>query len=163
MEEEPLVVIIWEAMGEMLAHCQQTTKKRAGYFLRIEVVRSESKQTKYRPLQPYMDPNAVKDYARPWKQIVAFLVRTRGRENEGPRYQFHDRERRCFRQVIRKARRIRQRRVHREGCDQPQGSGNSSSSGNYRSSSAISQAVSSHRSQPSIRLIGLAASCLRLC
>ena len=155
-EQEPLVAIIWEAMGDMLQHCQQTTKEQAGYFLRIEVVRSEARQTKYRPLQPYMDPKAMKDYARPWKQIVAFFVRTRGRENEGPKYQFQRREQECFRKMMRKARRIRQRRVHREGRDRPGSSGSSSGS-------MTSHTVSSNRSHPSIRLIGLAAACLRFC
>ena len=51
-------------MNDMLYYCQQTVKKHAGYFLRIEVIRSEAKQTKYRPLQLYIDPEAMKDYAR---------------------------------------------------------------------------------------------------
>ena len=96
-ETEPLEAIVWEAMDEMLTHCQQTTKEQAGYFLRMEIMRSEAKQTKYRPLQPYLDPQAIKDYARPWKQIVAFFVRTRGREEEGPRYEFKGQEQEGFR------------------------------------------------------------------
>ena len=67
IEEEELVGIVWDAMDGMLQHCQQTVKQQAGYFLRMEAVRSEAKQTKYRLLQPYMDPHAMKDYARPWK------------------------------------------------------------------------------------------------
>ena len=62
--EEPLVAIVWDAINNMLHYCQQTVKKHAGYFLRIEVMRSKAKQTKYHPLQPYMDPEAMKDYAR---------------------------------------------------------------------------------------------------
>ena len=48
----------------MLYYCQQTVKKHAGYFLRIEVIRSKAKQTKYRLLQLYIDPKAIKDYVR---------------------------------------------------------------------------------------------------
>ena len=93
----------------MLYHCQQTVKKHAGYFLRIEVMRSEAKQTKYRPLQPYMDPEAMKDYARLWKQIVAFFVRTRARQDQGPVYRFRAQEQICFDDIIKRARRIRSR------------------------------------------------------
>ncbi|KAL8626052.1 hypothetical protein Q9189_008267 [Teloschistes chrysophthalmus] len=64
-EDEALVSIVWDAMDSMLRHSQQTVKKHAGYYLCMEVVRSEAKQTKYRPLQPYMHADAVKDYARP--------------------------------------------------------------------------------------------------
>ena len=47
----------------MLRHSQQMIKKHAKYYLRMEVMRSEAKQIKYRLLQPYMDPDVVKDYA----------------------------------------------------------------------------------------------------
>ena len=52
----------------------------------MEVMRSKTKQTKYRPLQPYMDPNAMKNYARPWKQIVVLFIRMRGWEQEEFKY-----------------------------------------------------------------------------
>lgn len=136
--EQPLVAIVWDAMNDM------TVKKHAGYFLRIEVVRSEAKQTKYRSLQPYMDPEAIKDYARPWKQIFASFVRTRARQDEGPVY----------------ARRIGSRRVRRAGRDRPGSSRSGSSnpaigtSSSGRSSVVLDQATS-------IRLQGLKAAYLR--
>ena len=42
-EEEELVGIVWDAMDGILQHCQQTVKQQAGYFLRMEAVRSEAK------------------------------------------------------------------------------------------------------------------------
>ena len=146
----------------MLHHCQQTVKKHAGYFLRIEVMRSEAKQTKYRPLQPYMDPEAIKDYARLWKQIVAFFVRTRARQDQGPVYRFRAQEQICFDDIIKRARRIRSRWVRRAGRDRPDSSSSGSSnpaistSSSGRSSAASDQATS-------IRLQGLKAAYLRFC
>ena len=93
----------------MLHYYQQTVKKYTGYFLRIEVIRSKAKQTKYRPLQPYMDPKAMKDYARLWKQIVAFFVRTQARQDQGPVYRFRAQEQIYFNDIIKRARRIRSR------------------------------------------------------
>ena len=66
-EEEPLVHIVWQAMDRMLRRSQQTVIEQAGYFMRMEAVRTEARQTKYRPLQPYMDAASVTDHARPWK------------------------------------------------------------------------------------------------
>ena len=162
--EEALVAIVWDAMNDMLHHCQQTVKKHTGYFLRIEVVRSEAKQTKYRPLQPYMDPDAMKDYARPWKQILAFFVRTRAREDEGPVYRFRGQEQVRFDDVMKRARRIRNQRIRHEGRDRP-----GSSSSGHGSSNAVAGTSSSSRGSAasdqatSIRLRGLKAACLRFC
>ena len=75
-EEELLASIIWDATDHILYHCQQTVKNKAFYYLRREVVRSKVKQTKCRPLQPYMDPDTFKDYARPWKKMIVYLVET---------------------------------------------------------------------------------------
>lgn len=147
-------------MNDMLHHCQQTVKKHAGYFLRIEVVRSEARQTKYRPLQPYMDPEAMKDYARPWKQIVAFFVRTRARQDEGPVYRFRGQEQTRFDDIIKRARLIRSRWVRRAGRDRPGSSGSGSSNPAIStSSSGRSSAVSDQAT--SIRLRGMKAACLR--
>ncbi|KAL8819264.1 MAG: hypothetical protein Q9223_002272, partial [Gallowayella weberi] len=164
-EHEPLVSIVWDAMDSMLRHSQQTVKKHAGYYLRIEVVRSEAKQTKYRPLQPYMHANAVKDYARPWKQIVAMFVRMRGRESEGPKYQFRAFEQKHFNEMIKQARRIRNRQVRREGRDRSISNTSSSSSGQSSATTDTSQSISSGASDQarSIRLRGLKAACLRFC
>lgn len=43
-DEEPLVAIVWDAMNDMIVHSQQTVKKHASYWLKIEVVRSEAKE-----------------------------------------------------------------------------------------------------------------------
>ena len=143
----------------MFHHCQQTVKNQAGYYLRMEVVRSEAKQTKYRPLQPYMDPDAFQDYARPWKQMMVLFVRMRGREDEGPRYRFREREQKYFGEIIQRARRIRNRCIRREGRDRP---GSSGSSGGLSSATAGSSSAASDASK-TVRLQGLPAAYLRFC
>ncbi len=175
-EEEPLACIVWQAMDRMLYHSQRTVKDHAGYFMRMEVVRTESKQTKYRPLQPYMDSNAATDYARPWKQIVVLFVRSHRQEEEGPRYRFNGLERVQFRKMIQIARRIHRRRVQRYGRDRPGSSGsdisrNSGSGGNSDHSSNNSNHYSNRGNSDGnsnddpipIRLSGLALHCLRFC
>ena len=128
----------------------------------MEVMRSEAKQTKYRPLQPYMDPNAIKDYARPWKQIVTLFVRMRGREQEGPKYWFRGPEQIYFNSMIKRARRVRSRRITREGRDRPSSSGSGSGSGSASSASSAGTRSSGLLDQAaSIRLYGLHAACLR--
>ena len=54
-KEKSLKLIVWDATGKMLRHSQATAKKKAGYYLRMEVVRSEVHQTRYRSLQAYID------------------------------------------------------------------------------------------------------------
>ena len=183
-DEEPLVTVVWNAMEEMLQHCQRTVKQQAGYYIRMEVVRSEVKQTKYRPLQPYMDPDAVKDYARPWKQIVVFFVRTqqgRRQEEEGlPPYELEAREQRYFNDMFKQAKRIRNRQNRRqvrfEAASEVSGEV-SSKVGRERSSdmSSSSDVSSDGSNDPNdfdgsrssqvdqIQLKGLPVACLRFC
>ena len=168
-EEEPVAFIVWQAMDRMLYHSQRTVKDHAGYFMRMEVVRTESKQTKYRPLQPYMDSTAATDYAHPWKQIVILFVRSHRQEEDRPPYRFNKLEGAQFRKMIQTARRIHRRRVQRYGRDRPRSSGsdmsrNSGSGGSsdYRSDHSNHDREDSDGPIP-IRLSGLALYCLRFC
>ena len=99
-EREPLVAVVWKGMEEMIEHCQWTTDKKVGYFIRMEAVRTEAAQTKYQPLQAYMDRASIVDHARPWKQMVAFFVCMQGRENEGPKYRLNEREKDAFEEMM---------------------------------------------------------------
>ena len=104
---EPLELVVWDAMKDMLRHCQHTTSEDAGYYLRMKVVRSEAHQTSYRPLQAYMNPRGFQDYARAWKQIVTFFVRTQTHtdqeKNTIPKYQLGEQEQKCFDDMIQQA------------------------------------------------------------
>ena len=87
--KEPTTAMIWKAMDDLLSHCQHNVANRVGYYARMEVVRTEKHQTKYQPLLPYKDLRAIKENGRPWKQMIAFFVRTR-REHDwaSPKYKF---------------------------------------------------------------------------
>jgi hypothetical protein len=38
-------------------------------FVRLEAIRTEKHQTRFQPLQPYMDKQSIGDHTRPWQQI----------------------------------------------------------------------------------------------
>ncbi|MCJ1386399.1 hypothetical protein MMC17_009525, partial [Xylographa soralifera] len=74
--KDPILATIWTAMDVMFKHCQESVVSRAGVFVRLEAVRTESHQTKYQPLQAYQEAGRVRANGRPWKQVVAFIIRT---------------------------------------------------------------------------------------
>ena len=75
-ESEPVLATIWRGMDEMIHHCQETVLHRVDLFVRMEAIRTKQHQTRYHPLQGYMDARAVREYSRPWKQIITFIGRT---------------------------------------------------------------------------------------
>ncbi|KAL8685459.1 MAG: hypothetical protein Q9218_007746, partial [Villophora microphyllina] len=164
-DEEPLVWMIWQAMEGLVKHSQATAVE-AGYYVRMEVVRTEKAQTKYQPLQPYMDKDSVVQHALPWKQMVAFFVRTRGREQEGPRYRFNEREKQELKRLVRRARTLLREQGKRTVGDRPSssGSGDSRSSQQSGQRSSSDRSVASHgSSRPSVRVGGMKRACLRFC
>ena len=68
--------VIWKAMSGMIQDCQQMVAKRVGIFVRMEVIQTEAHQTRYQPLQPYMNEKSMRENTRPWQQIIAFITRT---------------------------------------------------------------------------------------
>lgn len=77
MEEEPNEPIesaIWEAMDELARISQAFVIGRVGMFMRLEAVWIEKHQTRYQPLQPYMDKKLIGDPVWPWKQVLIFLA-----------------------------------------------------------------------------------------
>ena len=46
-------------MDEMIKHCQHTATTRVSIFVRFEAVRTEKHQTRYQPLQGYMNTKLV--------------------------------------------------------------------------------------------------------
>ena len=105
-KQETVLATICQALDELLEHCQQTVTDRAGYYARMEAVRTEQSQTKYWPLQAYIDRMTVTDYARPWKVMVALFYRTRGPQKRGvPKYRLSKDQRRQLTNLTRVARR----------------------------------------------------------
>ncbi|MCJ1296790.1 hypothetical protein MMC34_008357 [Xylographa carneopallida] len=78
---DPILATIWKAMDVMFEHCQESVVRRAGVFVRLEAVWTECHQTKYQPLPAYMEASRVWAHGRPWKQVVAFILRTQGEQD----------------------------------------------------------------------------------
>ncbi|KAL2044592.1 hypothetical protein ABVK25_012339 [Lepraria finkii] len=91
-------------MDEMIRHCQQTVIHRVGVSVRMEAIRTEKHQTRYQPLQAYMDGQSIQQYSRPWKQMVMFIGRTQGPcEWTVPKYKLRGRQRTVWRRLMRLA------------------------------------------------------------
>ncbi|KAL2044591.1 hypothetical protein ABVK25_012338 [Lepraria finkii] len=87
-----------------MRHCQQTVIHRVGVSIRMEAIRTEKHQTRYQPLQAYMDGQSIQQYSRPWKQMVMFIGRTQGPcEWTAPKYKLRGRQRTAWRCLMRLA------------------------------------------------------------
>ena len=106
-EKEPVEAAIWKAMGEVAEISQSSTVNRVGVFVRMEAIRTEQHQTRYQPLQPYQEEEAVKDRVRPWRQVLMFFARTQ-REHQwrSPTYQFTRAQQRAWDGLVVEARRV---------------------------------------------------------
>lgn len=63
-------------------------------------------QTRYQPLQPYMDASTLAKYSQPWKQVIIFFVRAQiEHEWDSPVYEFTARQRHTWKRFWREARR----------------------------------------------------------
>ena len=63
--EEERAAAIWEAMDGLARFSQSSVIHRIGIFVRLKVIRTEKHQTRYQPLQLYMDEKAIGEHARP--------------------------------------------------------------------------------------------------
>lgn len=83
---------IW-SIFDGLAQKAQRTLANTGIFARFEVVRTEKNQSRAKPFRTYQNPARILTYDKPWKQILAFFVRTQEISDEidpetFPKYQF---------------------------------------------------------------------------
>ena len=93
-EAEPVEAAIWEAMAGLLRFSQASVIERVGVFVRLEAIRTEKHQTRYQPLQPYMDKEAIVKHTRPWQQALMFFARTQKEHAwKSPQYRFKRRQR----------------------------------------------------------------------
>ncbi|KAI2479398.1 DUF3505 multi-domain protein [Pyrenophora tritici-repentis] len=58
-QAEPVEAAIWAAMDGLARFSQASVIDRIGVFVRLEAIRTEMHQTRFQPLQPYMDKDAV--------------------------------------------------------------------------------------------------------
>ncbi|KAK3065212.1 hypothetical protein LTS18_005998 [Coniosporium uncinatum] len=85
---------MWKAMDGMIRFSQESVTRRVGVFVKMEAIRTEMHQTRFQPLQPYMDEHAFTKHTYPWKQIITFFARTqREHDWESPKYRFTKRQR----------------------------------------------------------------------
>ncbi|OAL42729.1 hypothetical protein IQ07DRAFT_616828 [Pyrenochaeta sp. DS3sAY3a] len=75
-DDEPVEAAIWNAMDGLARVSQASVVKRTGIFVRMEAIRTKMHQTRYTPLQAYMDNTSIKERSRPWKQMLMFFART---------------------------------------------------------------------------------------
>jgi hypothetical protein len=106
-EEEPVAEVIWTAMAEVARVSQLSVMHEIGVFVRLEAIRTEKHQTRYQPLEPYMNKESIQDRVRPWQEILMFLLRTQQpHEWKSPRYRFTRRQRSAWERLITEAVRI---------------------------------------------------------
>jgi hypothetical protein len=92
-------------MAGLAKFCQKTVAKKAGLFVRFEVIRSEKRQTRYVPLMAYQDYKAIGTYTRPWQRVLMFFARTRKAESReaAPKYRLTRQQEEAWVQFIREA------------------------------------------------------------
>jgi hypothetical protein len=105
-EAEPVEAAIWEAMDRLTQFSQVSVIERVGVFVRLEAIRTEKHQTRFQPLQLYMDKEAIVKHTRPWQQMLMFFARMQREHGwKSPQYWFTRRQREAWEALVRKARR----------------------------------------------------------
>lgn len=105
-QAEPMEAAIWAAMDELARFSQASVIDRVGVFVRLEAIRTEKHQTRFQPLQPYMDEKAIVNHVRPWKQMLMFFARTQREHTwKSPTYRFTRRQREAWDALVEAARR----------------------------------------------------------
>jgi hypothetical protein len=103
-EAEPIEAAIWAAMEGLTRFSQASVIERVGVFVRLEAIRTEKHQTRFQPLQPYMDKDGIVKHTRPWQQVLMFFARTQKEHKwKSPQYQFTRRQREAWEALIREA------------------------------------------------------------
>ncbi|KAF7441548.1 DUF3505 multi-domain protein [Pyrenophora tritici-repentis] len=105
-QAEPVEAAIWAAMDGLARFSQASIIDRIGVFIRLEAIRTEMHQTRFQPLQPYMDKNAIVKHTRPWQQMLMFFARTQKEHGwKSPKYRFTRRQREAWEVLIEQAKR----------------------------------------------------------
>lgn len=97
---------IWRAMDGLARVSQASVLERVGIFVRMEAIRTEMHQTRYTPLQAYMDDKSIKERSRPWKQMLMFFARTQREHSwKSPKYRFTRQQREAWEALLKQAQR----------------------------------------------------------
>src|SRR6266480_1839582 len=106
-EKEPVEAVIWKAIGDVAEISQASTIDRIGVFVRMEAIRTEQHQTRYQPLKPYKEEEAVMDRVRSWRQVLMFFARTQREHTwRSPVYRFTRAQQRAWDVLIEEAGRV---------------------------------------------------------
>jgi hypothetical protein len=63
-EAEPVEAAIWAAMDGLARFSQTSVIDWIGVFVRLEAIRTKKHQTRFQPLQLYMDKDAIVKHVR---------------------------------------------------------------------------------------------------
>ena len=63
-------------MAGLTRFSQASAIERVGVFVRLEATRTEKHQTRFQPLQSYMNEDAIVKHTRPWQQVLMVFART---------------------------------------------------------------------------------------
>jgi phosphopantothenoylcysteine synthetase/decarboxylase len=75
-------------------------------FVRLEAIQTEKHQTRYQPLQLYMDEKSISEHVRLWQQILIFFARTQRKHAwKSPKYRFTRRQREAWEALVEQAER----------------------------------------------------------
>jgi superfamily II DNA helicase RecQ len=96
-DNESVLAAIWNAMAELYQTCNETMASKAGIFIRMEAIRDQMHQQRYRPLQSYQGKKPSNDYCRPWQMVLMFFGRTWPLvDGVSPRYALNNRQERAW-------------------------------------------------------------------
>jgi hypothetical protein len=119
VEAEPTEAAIWAAMEGLTRFSQASVNERVGVFVRLEAIRTEKHQTRFQPLQPYMDKDAIFKHTRPWQQALMFFARTQKEHAwRSPQYRFTRRQREAWQALVRLAGGTGEEAGEEEGTDE---------------------------------------------
>jgi hypothetical protein len=94
------------------------TLDQIGVFVRLEAIRTEMHQTRFMPLQPYMDEKSIGEHTRPWQQMLMFFARTQRQHAwKSPKYRFTRRQREAWEAFVEEAERSVEQDEERNGGD----------------------------------------------
>jgi hypothetical protein len=97
---------IWAAMDGLARFSQSSVVEQVSVFVRLEAIRTEKHQTRFQPLQPYIDKDAIVKHMRPWQQMLMYFARTQREHTwKSPPYRFTRRQREAWEALIKQAER----------------------------------------------------------
>lgn len=90
-----------------VARISQMTVSKSGVFIRMEAIRTEKHQNRYKPLEMYWNIDSVDQRAQSWRQLLMFFIRTQKEHTwKSPAYRFTQRQSIAFKRLIREARKL---------------------------------------------------------